>query len=63
MRHAKKAATNWVQNDHCARVKAATDAKPVLMPAADPDAEPVAHGTRDGIKACAWHVSSVGLAA
>lgn len=46
---------HWIQNDHCARVKGATDAKPVFMPAADPDADPVAYGTADGVKACAWH--------
>ncbi|MGW9374082.1 hypothetical protein ACWGVR_29215 [Streptomyces xanthophaeus] len=54
-RAASNIGDHWIQNDHCARVKAATDAEPVLMPAADPDAELVAHGTRDGIKACAWH--------
>ncbi|MEU9031867.1 hypothetical protein AB0D46_30975 [Streptomyces sp. NPDC048383] len=54
-RAASNIGDHWIQNDHCARVKAATDAKPVLMPAAGPDTEPVAHGSRDGIKACAWH--------
>jgi hypothetical protein len=33
---------HFVQSDYCARVKGATDDKPV-------------HGTADGIKACAWH--------
>lgn len=49
-----------VQSDYCARVKGATDAKPVHY-AATPEDEPTVHGTADGIKACAWHCLSVGL--
>lgn len=55
MRHAKKAATNWIQSDYCARVKAATDDKPVHMTTDNPDEDPTVHGTADGINACAWH--------
>ncbi|WP_221355346.1 hypothetical protein [Streptomyces beigongshangae] len=51
---------HFVQSDYCARVKGATDDKPVHY-AATPDDEPTIHGTADGIKACAWHVASVGL--
>ncbi|MEU8718272.1 MULTISPECIES: hypothetical protein [unclassified Streptomyces] len=43
-----------MQTDYCARVKGATDDKPVHF-AASPDDEPTVHGTADGIKACAWH--------
>ncbi|MGD9486309.1 hypothetical protein WDH52_24245 [Streptomyces sp. TRM70308] len=43
-----------VQSYYCARVKGATDDKPVHY-AASPDDEPTVHGTADGIKACAWH--------
>ncbi|MFD5898640.1 hypothetical protein [Streptomyces sp. NPDC060366] len=54
-RAASNIGDHWVQNDHCARVKGATDAKPVYTPTGNADEEPVAHGTADGIKACAWH--------
>ncbi|WP_128977366.1 hypothetical protein [Streptomyces roseicoloratus] len=46
---------HWIQNDYCARVKGATDDKPVYLTTDDPDDEPTVHGTTDGIKACAWH--------
>ncbi|WP_236246862.1 hypothetical protein [Streptomyces sp. CC210A] len=52
---------HFVQSDYCARVKGATDDKPVYLTTDDPDAEPTVHGTSDGIKACAWHCLSVGL--
>ncbi|MFD5326828.1 hypothetical protein [Streptomyces sp. NPDC127092] len=54
MRHGKKAVTNFVQSDYCARGKGATDDKPVHF-ANTPDDEPTVHGTTDGVKACAWH--------
>ncbi|MFF6835228.1 hypothetical protein ACFY84_25680 [Streptomyces sp. NPDC012438] len=45
---------HFVQSDYCARVKGATDDKPVHF-AATPYDKPTVHGTSDGIKACAWH--------
>ncbi|WP_381805568.1 hypothetical protein [Streptomyces niveus] len=54
-RAASNIGDHWIQNDHCARVKGATDANPVYTPTDNPDEEPVAHGTADGTKACAWH--------
>ncbi|MFJ3860366.1 hypothetical protein ACIPRL_29535 [Streptomyces sp. NPDC090085] len=53
---------HFVQSDYCARVKGATDDKPVHF-ATTPQDEPTVHGTSDGIKACAWHVLSVWLVA
>lgn len=54
MRHAKKAATIWVQNDFCARVKGASDECPVTYE--DPHTkEKTTHGTADGRKACLHH--------
>lgn len=62
MRHAKKAATIWVQNDFCARVKGASDKHPVTYK--DPVTEKeTTHGTADGRAACLHHCLSVGLAA
>lgn len=61
MRHAKKAATIWIQDDFCARVKGASDDHPVTYvdPATD---EKTVHGTADGRKACLKHVASLGVA-
>ncbi len=54
MRHAQKAATIWVQNDFCARVKGASDDHPVTYE--DPVTEKkTVHGTADGRKACLHH--------
>ncbi|MFJ3637621.1 hypothetical protein [Streptomyces sp. NPDC090112] len=53
---------HFVQSDYCARVKGATDDKPVHF-SATPEDEPTVHGTSDGIKAYAWHCLSVGVAA
>ncbi|MDQ0938643.1 hypothetical protein [Streptomyces sp. V1I1] len=52
---------HFVQSDYCARVKGATDAKPVHFTTGNPDDEPTVHGTADGRKACAWHCLSLGL--
>lgn len=60
MRHATKAATIWVQNDFCARVKGSSDEAPVTYE--DPQTkEKITHGTADGRKACLHHVASVGV--
>ncbi|MEW1753422.1 hypothetical protein [Streptomyces angustmyceticus] len=60
MRHAKKAATIWVRNDFCARVKGASDDALVIYE--DPATkEKTTHGTADGRKACLHHCLSVGL--
>ena len=62
MRHAKKAATIWVQNDFCARVNRDSDDHPVTYQ--DPvTEEKTTHGAADGRKACLHHCLSVGLAA
>jgi hypothetical protein len=61
VRHAKKAATIWVQNDFCARVKGASDDAPVTYE--DPvTEEKTTHGTADGRKACLHHCLSLGVA-
>ncbi|KQZ12343.1 MULTISPECIES: hypothetical protein [Streptomyces] len=62
MRHAKKAATIWIQNDFCARVKGASDDHPVTF--TDPvTGQETTHGTAGGRSACLHHVASIGLAA
>lgn len=58
MRHAKKAATNWVQNDCCACVKGASNDHPVTYE--DPATrEKTTHGAADGRKACLHHGGSL----
>lgn len=61
MRHAKKAATIWIQTDYCARVKGASDDHQVTHE--DPTTgEKTKHGTTDGRKACLHHCLSLGVA-
>ncbi|THA28258.1 hypothetical protein E4198_00140 [Streptomyces sp. RKND-216] len=52
MRAAADLGDHWIQSDHCARTKGATNAAPVT---AD---DGTTHGTAAGRKACAWHCTT-----
>jgi hypothetical protein len=55
LRAAADVADHWVQSDYCAQAKGATDAAPVTT-VSEKTGEKTVNGTRQGRRACAWHV-------
>jgi hypothetical protein len=57
LRAAADVADHWVQSDHCAQAKAATDDDQIIT-VNEKTGEKRVNGTREGRRACAWHVTT-----